>query len=158
MKTEEPADWPGWLERVVGFLRARVSPSGVRTDRSLLVEILLGERMGAEAFAEAKAGGCRPDLWLEIAGHCEASQPADALRIYQDQLGPTIARGSQGAYKEAVSLLTRIGALLDRLGRAEDFGTIRAEVRKANHQKRGFLKLLDGIKNPPFGKRRPPED
>ena len=99
-----------------------------------------------------KQATARRGLWLEIASRLEDGHPADALRIYQEQLGPIIARGDQHAYREAILLLTRIGRLLDRLGRADDFGTYRAEVRAANRQKRSFLKLLDGIKLPPRGK------
>lgn len=142
-------DWPEWRRRAVDLLHA-AAPAG---DRSLLVEVLLEEGLDEEAWNEAKTGGCRPDLLLDVAGRRERTHPAEALRVYQDQLGPIIARGDQHAYKEAISLLTRIGDLLDRLGRGDDFGTYRAEVRAANRQKRSFLKLLDGIQPPPPGQR-----
>ena len=142
----EPEAWPAWLMRIEEDLRAASHL------RNLLVEILLEEGLDAEAWAEAKAGDCSSRLWLEIASRLENDHPADALRIYQEQLMPIIARGDQHAYREAILLLTRIGRLLDRLGRADDFGTYRAEVRAANRQKRSFLKLLDGIKLPPHGK------
>ncbi len=148
-KQESGVDWPLWRQRVIS--RVRETLAGTPRDRSLLVEILLDQHMDADAWSEAKAGGCRADLWLEIASRREQTHPADALRIYQDQLGPIIARGDQHAYRDAIGLLTRIGHLLEQMGRAEDFGTFRAEVRAANRQKRSFLKLLDGIKLPPRG-------
>ena len=140
---EDPAAWPAWRSRALLELDAIIAGRHL-PDRSLL-----DEGMDEEAWNEARAGGCAPHLWLAIAGRREHTHPAEALHIYQDQLGPIIARGDQQAYKEAISLLTRIGHLLDRMGRGDDFGTYRAEVRAANRQKRSFLKLLDGIQPPP---------
>ncbi len=144
VRQEWPAAWPEWRQRVLDLLQGTAKP-----DRSLLVAVLLEEGLDDQAWSETRSGSCRPDLLLEVAARRERTHPAEALRIYQDQLGPIIARGDQHAYKEAITLLTRIGHLLDRMGRGDDFGTYRAEVRAANRQKRSFLKLLDGIQPPP---------
>ena len=153
VQQKDAAAWPGWRERVLKHLRGSGTKAAAGTDRNLLIEVLLEEGLDEEAWAEARTGGCRSGLWLEVAARRERTHPADALKVYQEQLGPIIARSDQQAYREAVTLLIRIGSLLDQLGRADDFGTYRAEVRAANRQKRSFLKLLDGIKLPPHGKR-----
>lgn len=82
-------------------------------------------------------------MWLQLAERREAAHPADALRVYQERLAPTIARGGQHAYQEAIALLTRIQAMFERLGRKDEFGPYRAEIRAAHRQKRNFLRLLD---------------
>jgi uncharacterized Zn finger protein len=147
--------WEHWRTRALDHLRQRAAQRdkaahehrwSAPADHSLLVTILLSERRDDEAWAEASAGGCRPYLWLQLAARREKTHPADALRVYQEQIGPLIARGDQRAYREAIDLLGRIRALLAGLGRAEEFGVYSAEVRAAHRQKRTFLKLLDAMR------------
>jgi uncharacterized Zn finger protein len=141
-----------WRKRAIAHLRARIVAerkaakalkSTAAADHSPIVEILLADGCFEEAWAEANAHGCRPDLWMRLAVQREKTHPADTLRIYQERLGPTIAAGGHNAYREAVDLVSRIGALLDRLGRAAEFVPYRAGIRAAHRQKRTFLKLLD---------------
>lgn len=130
--------WPRWRERALTHLRAE--PAG---DASVLVEILLAEDDADQAWTEARARGCRPELWLRLAERRERQHPADALEIYQQRLEPTIARGGQHAFREAAELLSHIYRLFKRLDRVAEFGPYRDEVRAAHRQKRQFLKLLD---------------
>ena len=134
--------WPPWRARALARLRER-SPAPASADRSVLVEILLADGADDEAWAEAVTGGCRADLWLQLAARREKTHPADALRVYQNQLAPTVARGGPHAYQEAAALLGRIEGLFRRLGRADEFPAYRAEVRAAHRHKRHFLRLLD---------------
>ena len=147
-----PDDWPIWRERAQTHLRAQVAREteaatrqgrSHRPDHSTLVEILLEEHRYDSAWREALAGGCRVDLWLQLAARREKKHPADALGVYQARLEPTIAGGGSAAYRDAIELLDKIRALLGRLGRGEDFAAYRAEIRAAHRQKRGFMKLLD---------------
>jgi uncharacterized Zn finger protein len=148
----EPADAERWRQRARAHLRnqivegqaaAAASGSSGVVDHSALVEVELADGQFDQAWAEANAGGCRPDLWTALALEREKHHPADALRIYQERLGPIIAQGGQNAYREAVELVARIQALLERLGRAEEFPPYRAGIRAAHRQRRTFLKLLD---------------
>ncbi len=141
-----------WRKRAIAHLRTRIAAerkaakalkTGAAPDHSPIVEILLADALFEDAWNEAEAHGCRVDLWMRLAVQREAAHPADALRIYQERLGPTIAAGGQNAYREAVDLVARIGALLERLGRAAEFVPYRAGIRAAHRQKRTFLKLLD---------------
>ncbi len=143
--------WPAWRERALAHLRERIALDTAAAsqhgrshlpDHSLVVEIMLEEHRYESAWREALAGGCRVDLWLQLAARREKKHPADALSVYQARLEPTIAAGP-GAYREAIELLDKIRALLARLGRGEDFAPYRAEIRAAHRQRRGFLKLLD---------------
>jgi uncharacterized Zn finger protein len=141
-----------WRKRAIAHVRARIAAerkaaraakSASVPDYSPVVEILLADGLFEEAWNEANAHGCRPDLWLRLAVQREKTHPADTLRIYQERLGPTIAAGGHNAYREAVDLVSRIGALLERLGRSAEFVPYRAGIRAAHRQKRTFLKLLD---------------
>jgi uncharacterized Zn finger protein len=141
-----------WRKRAIAHLCSRIAAArkaakGLKSapapDYSPIVEILLADGRFEEAWQEANAHGCRPDLWMRLAVQREKTHPADTLRIYQERLGPTIAAGGHNAYREAVDLVSRIGALLERLGRAAEFVPYRAGIRAAHRQKRTFLKLLD---------------
>ncbi len=150
--SESNAGWPVWQERALQLTRQEIERTRLlyreRTwtdepDHSLVVEFLLDDGAEEDAWIEAKTGGCRPELWLRLAGRRERTHPADALAVYQTQLGPTIAQGGPRAYKEAIDLLTRISALLEEMGRAAEYDLYRAEVRATHRQKRNFVKLLD---------------
>ena len=143
-RQSSPDAWPRWREQALTHLREQATaglPAG--RDRSALVEILLADGADGAAWAEAMAGGCRSELWLRLAERRERTHPADALHVYQQSLNPTIARGGQHAYQEAVGLLSRIRTLFQRLDRGVEFGPFRAGVRAAHRNKRTFLKLLD---------------
>ena len=151
LRTHRPDDWPAWRERALTHWRERTSRDAALAgqrgrshlpDHSAIVEVLLEEHRYDAAWREALAGGCQVDLWLRLAARREKKHPADALSVYQARLEPTIALGP-AAYREAVDLLDKIRALLNRLGRDGDFAPYRAEIRAAHRQKRGFLKLLD---------------
>ena len=144
--------WPGWRERALTLTREHITRQQAlyrdrgwtdAPDHSLPVELLLADEAPDDAWREAQAGGCRPDLWLQLADQRVATQPADALDVYQRLLGPIIAQGGARAYKAAIDLLTKISALLDDLGRTEEYDLFRAEVRATHRQKRTFVKLLD---------------
>ena len=150
----DPSDWLDWRERALTHLRGRrthgtghnrASASAASADSSALVEILLSDGAEDVAWTEACAAGCRPDLWMQLAGRREQSHPEDALHVYQQRLGPIVARGGQHSYREALELLTQIRALFIRLGRAAEFDTYRAELRAAHRHKRQFVKLLDSV-------------
>lgn len=150
--SETAEGWPAWRERALQLTRerlaarrqlARLHSWPEAPDHSLPVEFLLADELDEDAWAEAKAGGCRPELWLQLAARRERTHPADALQIYQARLGPIIAQGGPRAYKEAIELLTKISTLLEDLGRAAEADLFRAEVRATHRQKRNFVKLLD---------------
>ncbi len=144
--------WPPWREKALAQLRERIKREqraakrhrwSQPPDHSAVVEILLDERATDQAWAEAERGGCHAGLWLRLAARREKSHPEDALRVYRSRLEPTIARGGQTAYKEAVELLEKVGALLVRLNRPAEFDSLRDEVRMTHRKKRSLIKLLD---------------
>ena len=147
-----PGGWPSWRERALALTREHLARQQTlyrdrgwpdAPDHTLPVEFFLADGSAEEAWSEAQAGGCRPDLWLRLADGRATTHPAEALDVYQRQLGPIIAQGNARAYKEAIGLLTKISALLDDLGRAEEYDLLCAEVRATHRQKRTFVRLLD---------------
>ena len=147
-----PGGWEPWRKKAFAHLREHIK-QGKRTakkkgwnhapDHSALVEILLDEGNVDEAWEEARGGGCHGRLWMQLAAAREKQHPADALHVYQERLTPTIAKGGQSAYREAVDLLKRVRKLFGRLERKADFAVYCGEVRQTHRQKRSLLRLLD---------------
>jgi uncharacterized Zn finger protein len=144
--------WPEWRTRAMHHLRdlaaaesskGPVRRSGWNQDRSTLVQVHLWENDVDAAWADARAGGCREDLWMELAKRREKQHPEDALFVIQARIEPTLARKDNYAYGHAVRLLGKARELLVRLGRSGEFESLLAAVRAAHRPKRNFMKLLD---------------
>ncbi|HVN86863.1 MAG TPA: SWIM zinc finger family protein [Candidatus Binatia bacterium] len=153
--------WPTWRDQALAYLRERADARSVeetrprwserlawvaRRDHSTLVEIFLWERDIETAWLEAQAGGCSPQLWLELAGKREKDHPEDAVSIYQAQIEPTLARKNNDAYEDAVELLRKVHRALKRMGREDEFAAYLATVRAKHKPKRNFMKLVDSAK------------
>lgn len=142
-----------WRERALAHLRqaiakARQEHPGNRwslppADHSALVRIFLWEKDAEAAWQEAQAGGCSDALWLELAAEREKTHPQDALPIYQRQIGPTLERTNDEAYRQAIALLRNVRKSLGRLGRQADFAPYLGDLRTSYKRKRNFIKLLD---------------
>ena len=149
--------WAAWREKALVALRKRSVPTIRQASRgpwawedrsgySELVRIFLWEKDVEAAWMEAKAGGCSQDLWLELAAKREADHPEDALAVYEAQIGPTLDRKNNDAYREAIGFLRKVRGLLIRLGRESEFGDRLTALRLAHKPKRNFMKLLDHAK------------
>jgi len=90
-----------------------------------------------------QAGGCSPDLWLDLAERREAEDPEDALAVWKGQMEPTIGGKNADAYRHAIELLRKIHRVLARLGRSDEFAAYIDDLR-ANHKRlRNLMKMLD---------------
>lgn len=141
--------WDGWRERALALIRAESAAPRPRSrwgppaDHSSLVRIFLWEKDEDAAWREANEGGCTEELWMELARRRERKHPDEALDVYKRWIGPTVARGNNQAYEEAVELLERCRRLLVRLGRAKEVPGFVASVRSEYARKRNFAKLID---------------
>lgn len=143
----------GVREEALRYLRAdidkikktsRNSP-WFRPDHSRLVEIFLWENRGEDAWNEAKSGGCRDPLWLELAKMREKEHPADAVPVYQRLVEPIIGRMKNDAYEEAIRMIRHIRTLMHGMGQQAGFAAYLAQVRLRHKPKRNLMKLLDNI-------------
>ena len=103
------------------------------------VAILLWEGDVAGAWEQALAGGCSREHWRALA----RERPGDAAAIYRRLLAPTIRLAGNGAYQEAVDLLSELHGLLAADGREAEHAALVAEVRAVHQRKRNLIKLLD---------------
>jgi uncharacterized Zn finger protein len=156
---ERVGQWPIWRAKAFEFLRRHIAAAKGNmppatdvsrfswgrppaADHSTIVAVLLWEEDVDAAWTEAKFGGCSNELWLRLAEARVRQHPDDALPIYQRQIDPTVSRGKNQAYGEAVVMLARIRALMVRLGREGDFEQYLETIRATHRAKRNFMKLL----------------
>ena len=130
--------WPDWRQRALARLHAAIE----NRDRSELVAIFIWEGDNEAAWGEAQAGGCRSDIWLQLAQLREKTHPEDAIVIYQKQVGPILERTNNQAYKEAMVLITRIGNMLTANHSEAAFWQYLEILRSEYKRKRNFIKML----------------
>lgn len=82
-------------------------------------------------------------LWLELAARRREKHPADALAAYKSQVEVEISGKSREAYARAVKLMGEVRAVLEEMGRGEDFAAYVADVRESHKRKRNLVGLLD---------------
>jgi len=144
--------WETWREKALAFVREDVARKkeefrrsylAFPVDRSELVRIFLWEGDVEDAWREAKEGGCSNELWLELAARREEDHPEDSLSVYEARIEPLIQRTNNKAYQEAYDLLLKMRALMQRLGREQEFDEYLELLRAEYKRKRNFMKLLD---------------
>jgi len=150
--------WSTWRERALESLRAaerkRSGGKGLTSNdwmtglaHSTVVEILRWERDVEAAWQEAQAAGCSSHQWLELARIREKDHPADALAVYRERIEPLVECTNNDAYREAVNLIRKVGTLMRRLGRAEEFTEYLRALRTTYKRKRNFIKMLARVRD-----------
>ena len=144
-KLEEHAkkagNWEVWRKRALDELRSRMeSSSHFRDDHSFLIEIFFHEGKVEEAWKEARASGCSPTLWIELAKARENEHPMESLQIYF-QYGEVAA--DRGDYEASIELLERAAKLAQKLGKSAPFAIFLQEFRKKFKPKRNFQKMIE---------------
>lgn len=148
---DQVGQWPRWRQKALELIRVRIEGAKrnargrnwIIADHSVLVEIFLWEKDFESAWREARAGGCRDDLWRTLAVWLEKDHPQDAIPIYRKDVDGALKRMGNESYREAVRLLRKIHSLMRRMGQQEQFKRELAELRAAHKAKRNFMKLLD---------------
>jgi uncharacterized Zn finger protein len=161
--------WPEWRGRALDLMRqnetrARSARSVAATssprrglvtwkpprgydehpESSELVTVFLWENDTESAWAQAKAGGCSPLLWVQLAELRLEEHPNDAIPIYQEEVERAIGAKDNRGYREAVDTMIRVQTLMARAGSERDFPAYAAQVRAAHKAKRNLMKLFDG--------------
>lgn len=149
--------WPDWREQALSHIRKQIREQNAQTRQtrppweayprhSELVEILVWEKEVEAAWVEAQVGGCSTDQWLELAGLREKEHPADALSVYLGRIAPIVERTNNDAYREAIGLIRKVGKLMSRLGRQDEFAEYLRSLRSKYRRKRNFIAMLAQIK------------
>jgi uncharacterized Zn finger protein len=156
---EKVGQWPTWREEALELLRCR-SAAEKKTPRTgrwgwqqdsgaeRLVEILLWEGDAEAAWLESQAGGLSDDLWLKLAETREKEHPADAVMVFQQHV-EFLIEGIHGTrYEEVVRYLLRVGRLMARMGKREQFNEYLAAFRAKYKRKWSLMQLIDSARWP----------
>ena len=149
-------NWKEWRERALLEIRNRIESAGrenrkqnrlrwmqLDDDHSPLVEIFLYEHEVEAAWREAQLGGCSAALWLRLAEEREGDHPEDAVPIYLQQAEVSVTTTRNSHYDDAVDLLVKAAALMNRMGRSAEFVSQLESLRLKYKRKRNFIKLLE---------------
>ncbi|HKR59755.1 MAG TPA: hypothetical protein VJS64_08460 [Pyrinomonadaceae bacterium] len=147
------SEWGLWRERALNVSRrnqsahrpATRSSLAPTTDQSALVNILLWEEDEEAAWEVAQQGGCDDDLWQDLAKRLAAKRPDESLRIYKQLVAKCADGKNSYAYERAIELLRRIGRLMKKQKRRDDFLAYVKTLRQRHHYQYSFVKLLDRL-------------
>lgn len=144
--------WDSWRNQALQFVRdKRVDAIGKKkkpwvdpefVDNSLLVQIFIWEGKVEEAWEEAKNGGCRNDLWLELAKRREKSHTLEVMPIYQKKVAYLIESKHNATYAEAATMLKHMKKLMTSIGSQSDFERYIDQLKSFHLRKKNFLKEL----------------
>ena len=153
---EKANAWDSWRNQALQFIRAkRVDATGNKkkpwvdrefVDNSLLVQIFIWEGKVEEAWEEAKNGGCRNELWLELAKRREKRHTLEIMPIYQKKVVYLIESKHKATYVEAAAMLKHMKALMASIEKQSDFEYYVNQLKSAHLRKKNFMKELQNKK------------
>ncbi|MEE2038800.1 hypothetical protein Q8791_16370 [Nocardiopsis sp. CT-R113] len=138
-------EWPQVRVQALAVLRRSAARRSIRHFPCSLVEVLLSEGSGDEAWEAAVEHGCDDGQWLKIAALREDDHPRDSLGVYVSQASRLVARADTALYPRAAELARKAHGLYERIGTAEDAAEFVAGLRREHRRKRRFLAELDGV-------------
>ncbi|HNV56663.1 MAG TPA: SWIM zinc finger family protein [Smithellaceae bacterium] len=145
--------WPFWREKMMKYMQTHLTKQKKEINRwsydpgySVLVEIFLWEKNPEAAWEAANAGGCSQAIWMKLAAIRGQDYPMDSVGIYRKFVGPMIEQTNNQAYEDAIQLIKKIQAIMNRLGKENIFSGYVTELRTKYKAKRNFIKLLDQIR------------
>jgi hypothetical protein len=92
--------------------RTAVEASG----HGVLVQVLLGEGDIDGAWAAARRGGCRGDIWIEVAQARGTKHAADAVPVFQRLGASPLEGGNRSACGYGASLIQRAHRFAEAAG------------------------------------------
>ena len=115
---------------------AREKPNQWRFPSTLLIEVLMAEKMFDRAWLIARRHGASPQIAEALAKASEISHPAEALEIYTKRVAELA--NNAGGYEEAACLIARMAPLRSA---AEQEAYVRG-LKDEHRRRRNFIKLL----------------
>ncbi|MES0836645.1 SWIM zinc finger family protein [Nocardiopsis tropica] len=140
---EAPGEWPRVRGQALAVLRRSAARRSTRHFPCPLVEVLLWEGSGDEAWETATEHGCDDRQWLRLAELREEEHPGDSLDVYVREVSRLVSLTSTVLYPRAAELARRVHGLYGRLGRPQNAVEFVAGLRREHRRKRRFLAELD---------------
>jgi uncharacterized Zn finger protein len=145
--------WKAWREKALAHIRSGLKRPdrnagewyGTAAGRSLLVEIFLHEGDSDAALAEANAGGCTREAWMQLAQAREKDHPEDSAAIYRNFIDGIVTQTNNRAYDEAAGLVAKIKVLMRRAGEEGEFAQWLEALHVKHKAKRNFMQRIEAI-------------
>lgn len=142
------AGWPLPPSGLEPPAAARPSRSGT-AQLDVLVDLAIAEDRPADVLrwydaCVADGRGRFPVSPDRVASAVADHAPAHAVAIWQSHAEDLIARKAPATYREAVRVLARAAALMQREGREEQWQEYLSGLRRQHFRKRRFLAILEG--------------
>jgi len=147
--------WPEQRERALNRVEEAIASRAAKISHwqkkaaqpnySLRLEIALWEKDLDAAWTAAQRGLCDRDLLVDLAGKLDASRPDDAIQLYRRVVPTIVEQTNNAAYEEGITLVKKVGKILKREDKSEEFNAYLTELRIRFKPKRNFIKLLDKI-------------
>jgi uncharacterized Zn finger protein len=133
-------------DRAIALLQAKVDKVGAKagwdSPQELLVEILMSEKLFAEAWKVVRRHECSRPRLLALAKASEQDHPHEALSVYAQDTEQLARFGGQENYEAAGKLITRMQAIRQRLGASADHAAFLADFVTRHKAKRNLMKIL----------------
>ena len=132
LKSGTGKEFARWREQAIALLK---QPHGRGADWTALVSALLWEGDVERAWQAAHEGGCRQDLWLELARGRAREHPAEAMPIFLREADRSIEGVQRPAYRQAAALLSEARPLAEQTEGAGAFADHVRHVRERNKRR-----------------------
>ncbi|MFC7465547.1 hypothetical protein [Brachybacterium sp. GCM10030252] len=130
------ADFSRWRDRALAVLKDLAAGEHARRqDWSDVVSVLLWEGDAEAARDAANEGGCRQELWLNVARERAKAHPLDALPVLLREAERSLEGGTRPAYRHAAALLREARRLAQRTDGLEEFDHHVRQVRERNRRR-----------------------
>ncbi|MEU3090308.1 SWIM zinc finger family protein [Streptomyces massasporeus] len=117
-------------------------PARIPYGAPALLDVLIDEGELDEAWHRAD-GLATGHQWLALADASARTRPADAARVYLNEVDTRKQHTGDGNYQEIAKLLLKAKACHERLGTRTDFTTYLSALRTEQKRKRNLMTILD---------------
>jgi uncharacterized Zn finger protein len=133
-------------DRAIAFLRAQLDRPEAKArwsaPRELLLQVLVSEKLFAEAWQVVRSHGCSETQLLALAKASERSHPDEALSAYGQEVERLVSLGGHGNYEAAKKLILQMKSIREKRGQYADHDTFLVGFLGRHKAKRNLLKIL----------------
>lgn len=133
-------------DRALQILQAKLDKPGAKArwsaPRELLLQVLMSEKLFAEAWEVVRRHGCSERQLLSLAQSSDESYPDEALSVYASEAERLAKLGGQHNYEEAGTVITRMKSIRHRLGATAAHSAFLGEFMDRHKAKRNLMKIL----------------
>jgi uncharacterized Zn finger protein len=132
--------------RAIGLLRAKLGQPDAKTrwsaPRELLLQILMAEKLFADAWQVVRNHGGSGTQVLALAKASKQSHPDEALSVYGQEVERLAQLGGQGNYEAAKQLIGQMKSIRENRGQHADHDIFLAGFLSRHKAKRNLMKIL----------------